>query len=443
MFVKARAAALLVFAMAALNCFAASASEVDEAIERLEESFRMTPASCVPDRNDVSTLLRAIEATSSEIDQVRGLRWLSTVPFWEAGHPKKEYWKTLNRLAKDQTSYALRYYAGIAMVMQKGELISALRTDDHEGIAYFLRENENTSEVYADLARLAVLQHRLWDHGELSAADDNSAIVNWAEIEVLFDQIFTSSEAREFLKPTSVVQDLELARQLYANLLGKNDRGYYNELIEKLDIKADMAFDPSQGLSQVNSRFMAPGRIVADSLFGTQSRLCASTQAELSQNRFYRLARGQEGRILNPVYAVDHVCRKSMAGATMDDIASTMTDVVNRDYRVIVGHTRGATVRFSQLGPEELQARLEKLVASYAPQTRVAEPEITRCANMADNSFFSHNLDVGRFQPAQGEDGYIYAGTGLTLRQSNHLADFIKQERDFRGAYVFRPVDAR
>ena len=436
--------AALVLAISAAD--PATASEVEDAIEELEQELAAEGARCAPDPDGVAALLRAIDESTSEVEQIRGMRWLSGSPLWHANARKGDYWRMFLRFSEAENSFALRYYTGLAMIMQRGELIRALLDEDRGRVDSLLELNLDTNSVYADLARLAAAQFVLWDSSAELASQPSGVANDLSGVDESLREVFASDDARNFLRPTSIVQEIALARAILSQLSEGDDIDAWRLLYEEHAADAQTAFDPALGVAQPNSRFLNPGRIVADIVFGPQSRLCAETEQRLLQtnNRFFALARANRGGILNPIYAIEHACRGVLESQSVIALAESMAIVENRDYRVVVGHTRDDAVRFSDLDPEELEIEISEHMATYQPSERdTPQDTATVCRVGADPSFFERGYDVERFRSIESDDGYIYVGQGLTRDEAMQLVEFIVSERAFRGAYVFRPVDRR
>lgn len=425
---------------------AADTGLVDEAIQRLEQDFLKDSSHCVPDRQDVTDLLQAIKETSSEAERIRGMRWLSVSPFWAASIPKRDYWSMFLRFSQDDQPYALRYYTGIAMIMEENELITSIFNQDLETAQEFLRFNEETNQVYADLARLAIAQLIVWENEDVSVGDAAAFSTVFQPVSEILEGVFSERDAQDFLKPTSIVQDISLSRRIFAVLSEGSDASTWSGLYNEFGGSASIAFDPALGVEQVNSRFVNPGRTIADTVFGRQARLCSRTQQRLSQsnNLFYKLARGQKNRIVNPVYAIEQVCMGVAENLSIGRLAMEVSNTENRDYRVVVGHTRGDTVRFSKQSIDELATSSRVMMENY-PGFRSAPPSegLAHCRSGVDPSFFVRDAGVNRFQSSETKEGYIYIGQGLSRSEAVSVTEFVQNDRAFRGAYVFRPVDRR
>ncbi|MEP3294916.1 MAG: hypothetical protein ABJO27_00265 [Pseudoruegeria sp.] len=169
---------------------------------------------------------------------------------------------------------------------------------------------------------------------------------------------------------------------------------------------------------------------------------CSDRSTIISQSRD-GFGRDQVQKFYNSTQLVNFTCNALSSEnnwTSPTEIVNQLETFENHDYRVVLGHYRGDEVRFSFKTRTELldDATAAAAVVSYPLEILPNNVFDSECAPFGHVPRLRSAEMVGEQATGNGE-GYVFWGSGLTYREAGNLLLLIKEETEFRDAYIIRP----
>lgn len=436
----------------------AQAESIAEIINQFKVEYQN---SCTRPEGGIDKLVAATLSTQDPTEQALGLQFLAQQPQWQTDN-QEEALIQLRALGGQNESVAL--LVSRALETAKGGLRDAaiIYRNDPAGYEAYLREIEadagNENKFYRALARVTLaefLQDQVFAKTvdtplPLPSSDSDSLNKLKQAIELYEDQ-------KDFYRKESTVSELfsrdfslDFEYQIALLQFAIGDEKWRETLQSIVD---------TEGTKDIYDRASETRHIYVHSFLRPPLRpeVVQATADDFSNTNCGQRASGDNTeiryssagiveRFYNASQLALFTCARltgSEQQMTVDDLASSLSEFVNHDYRVILGHYRGDKVRFSYATKQETQTFAEKmqsaLADSFSPKSQL-EVQLTGSSCTVPASYLNLKVSTEVGDQSDGTDrGYYYIGEGLSFEDAQRLLSAIQLDENFENAYLLRP----